>query len=264
MIEIVSPSNPRFKSALKLLERRGRQQQQRFLIDGLRETQYAIRFGIELETLFVNHSTQAESSSAIKELSQACPTAPLALAPALFGKLAYGQRQSHVVAVAKTPKRTFAQIQLAAPALIVVVEGLEKPGNLGAIARTVDAVGADALLLADCAVDPFNPNVVRASMGTALAAHVVPCSSAEAMTWLAQQQINVCTAWVEDSQLYHEIDYRSSVAIVLGSEAQGLSSDWRRDEYQRIRLPMHGIADSLNVSTTAAVLLYEVWRQRHP
>lgn len=247
---------------MKLSDRRGRQQQKRFLIDGLRETRYAIQSGIEVEALFVASPLPSEQQDAVRDLLHSITGPSYLLASDLFQRLSYGQRNSHVIAVAQEPNRSLSNLQLGSPAFVVVVEGVEKPGNLGAIARTVDAVGADALILADCLADAQNPNAIRASMGTILSQKVVACETATLIPWLREKNIRVCAAWVEDSTSYHNVDFRESVAIVLGSEAYGLTSAWNENEMQKISLPMHGTADSLNVSTTAAVLLYEVWRQR--
>jgi len=266
MIEIVSPSNPKFKMAMKLSDRRGRQQQKRFLIDGLRETRYAMQSGIEVETLFISkqiaEQLPTEQQAAVGELTKSMAGSSYLLASDLFQRLSYGQRHSHVIAVAREPNRSLSQLQLSSPAFVVIVEGVEKPGNLGAIARTVDAVGADVLILANCLADAQNPNAIRASMGTILSQKVVACDTERLVPWLREKAIKVCAAWVENSESYHNVDFCESVAIVLGSEAQGLTSAWNEDGMQKISLPMHGTADSLNVSTTAAVLLYEVWRQR--
>lgn len=266
MIEIVSPSNPKFKMAMKLSDRRGRQQQKRFLIDGLRETRYAMQSGIEVETLFISkqiaEQLPSEQQAAVGELTKSMAGSSYLLASDLFQRLSYGQRHSHVIAVAREPNRSLSQLQLSSPAFVVIVEGVEKPGNLGAIARTVDAVGADALILANCLADAQNPNAIRASMGTILSQKVVACDTERLIPWLREKAIKVCAAWVENSESYNNVDFCESVAIVLGSEAQGLTSAWNEDGMQKISLPMHGTADSLNVSTTAAVLLYEVWRQR--
>jgi TrmH family RNA methyltransferase len=262
MIEIVSPSNPKFKMAMKLSHRRGRQQQKKFLIDGLRETRYAIQSGIEVETLFIAHPRSSEQMEAVQELTDSISGTSFLLATELFERLSYGQRHSQVIGVAREPKRSLSQLQLSSPAFVVVVEGIEKPGNLGAIARTVDAVGADALILSSCVTDALNPNTIRASMGTVLSQKVVACETESLIPWLRENDIKICAAWVEGSESYHAVDFRESVAIVLGSEAQGLTPAWDSEDIQKISLPMHGTADSLNVSTTAAILLYEVWRQR--
>ena len=242
---------------MKLHERRGRQQQQKILIDGIREVRYAMQSGIEIETLFVSNSVLAEQIEHVTELVNSTAGSAFYLAQDLFDRLSYGQRNSQVIAIAKTPKRSLDHLQINSPAFLVVVEGIEKPGNLGAIARTVDAVGADGMILVDCVTD-----AIRASMGTVLSRRVVASSSDRLMPWLKTNHITSYAAWVDDSQSYHQADFRESIAIVLGSEAKGLSRQWTGESVKKISLPMRGTADSLNVSTTAAVLLYEVWRQR--
>jgi TrmH family RNA methyltransferase len=143
-----------------------------------------------------------------------------------------------------------------------VLEGLEKPGNLGAILRSADAAGVDAIIVADGRTDLYNPNTIRASLGTVFRANIGEATTAETIEWLRDKQIRIIAARPDAQQLYTEIDLRGGAAIVLGCEATGLSDAWRATGTTPVRLPMHGIADSLNVSTTAAVLFYEALRQR--
>jgi TrmH family RNA methyltransferase len=151
---------------------------------------------------------------------------------------------------------------LPAEPLVAVVEGIEKPGNLGAILRSADAAGLDAVIVADGRTDLFNPNTIRASLGTVFRETVVTAPSADAITWLRERELKVISARPDAESLYSAADFRGGTAIVLGSEAGGLSDTWRRVETHAVRLPMRGLADSLNVSTAAAVLFYEALRQR--
>ena len=145
---------------------------------------------------------------------------------------------------------------------MAVVEGVEKPGNLGAILRSADAAGVDAVIVADAATDLFNPNTIRASLGTVFRANVVEATSGEAVEWLRGQGLRVVAARPDAESVYSSVDFRGGVAIVLGSEAEGLTGVWSGAGVEAVRLPMCGMADSLNVSTTAAVLFYEALRQR--
>jgi TrmH family RNA methyltransferase len=176
--------------------------------------------------------------------------------------LAFGERAEGVlgVAVARTP--TLRDLKLPANPLIAVLEGVEKPGNLGAVLRSADGAGVSAVIVADGVSDLYNPNTIRGSLGTVFSLPMAVATSREAIAWLRHQGIRMCAAWVDAPVDYTAVDYRGAVALVLGSEAQGLSDIWSVDDVVRIRLPMLGIADSLNVSATAAVLFYEALRQR--
>jgi TrmH family RNA methyltransferase len=168
-----------------------------------------------------------------------------------------------VVAVAETPPRTLDELILPPRPLIGVVEGVEKPGNLGAILRSAEGAGVNAIVVADTATDLFNPNIIRASIGTVFAIPVAVASSGEVLAWLRTRAIAIIAARVDGSVDYTRADYSGAVAIALGSEARGLSDAWGELARASVKLPMMGVADSLNVSATAAVLFYEAQRQRH-
>jgi TrmH family RNA methyltransferase len=152
--------------------------------------------------------------------------------------------------------------QLPSEPLLAVIEGVEKPGNVGAILRSADAAGLDGVIVADGGTDLFNPNTIRASLGTVFKSNVVEATAADTIVWLRERGVRAVAARLEATVDYTSADLRGGVAIVLGSEAEGLSEVWRGAEMEAVRLPMRGIADSLNVSTTGAVLFYEAVRQR--
>jgi TrmH family RNA methyltransferase len=180
----------------------------------------------------------------------------------VFEKLCFGERTSGVVAVAETPRRSLDGLKLPAAPLVAVLEGLEKPGNVGAVLRSADGAGVDAAVIADPRSDLFNPNTIRASLGTVFGAGVVTASSEETLAWLRKLGAPIYAARPQAKRPYTDVDYVRGAAIVLGSEAEGLSEKWRGADVTAIALPMRGIADSLNVSATAAVLFYEAQRQR--
>ena len=167
-----------------------------------------------------------------------------------------------VVGVFPTPTHELSELSPASPSLVVVSEHLEKPGNLGAILRTCDGAGVDAVLVCDPATDIYNPNVIRSSLGTVFTQHVLMMGSAEALQWLRENEFRVIAASPAGAQNYTDADYRGNTAIVLGSEARGLSEAWQSEADAHVKIPMRGRVDSLNVSATAAVLLYEAVRQR--
>jgi len=166
------------------------------------------------------------------------------------------------VAVIRTPATRIEELELPSEPLIVVVEAVEKPGNLGAIIRSADGAGADALITADPRTDLFNPNAIRASLGTIFAVPIAVAPSAVAIAWLRSAGIRIVVARVDGSLPYTEANLRGPLAIVLGSEAHGLAGAWSGPDIEAVHLPMRGMADSLNVSAAAAILLYEARRQR--
>lgn len=166
------------------------------------------------------------------------------------------------MAVAAIPPHGLGDIVLPNNPLVAVLEGVEKPGNIGAVLRSADAAGVSALVLADPRTDLYNPNAIRASLGTIFSLPAAVASAEDSLAWLRTKGLQIVAARVEGSAIYTEIDYRRPMAIVLGSEADGLSPLWTADDIRAIRLPMLGAADSLNVSATAAVLFYEALRQR--
>ncbi|MBA2115978.1 TrmH family RNA methyltransferase [Bremerella alba] len=264
-MEIIrSLQNTQIKSAGKLRDRRGRAQQGRTIIDGLREIRRALQAGFPIETMFVlpEAFSGPEPAEFEQVLADHGDVQILHVTRDVMEKLAFGQRVEGAVAIAKIPEKKLGDVVLPECPLVVVIEQVEKPGNVGAILRTMDAVGADILISADGRTDLFNPNVIRASLGTIFSATVVDATSEETIAFLKNDQFQIYAARVDGSVPYSTVDMKQATALVLGSEAHGLSDQWHRPGIVNIHLPMQGIADSLNVSTTAAVLLYESLRQR--
>jgi RNA methyltransferase, TrmH family len=261
---ITSRQNQRVKDAVRLRDSRGRKEQGRFIIDGSREISRAIAAEIRCLEAFVCEplATNPDGQSLLAEL-RAANVEILPVTPDVYAKLCFGDREdAGIVVVAQTPDRKLTDLELPPEPLLAVIEGVEKPGNLGAILRTADAAGLDAVIVADGRTDLFNPNVIRASLGTVFAKNVVEASNAESIAWLASQKLRAFAARPDAALAYTEADFRSGAAIVLGSEALGLTEAWTNAGTTTVRVPMRGLADSLNVSTTAAVLFYEALRQR--
>lgn len=260
---ITSRQNVRVKDAAKLRLHRQRERQGRFLIDGAREALRAIERGFEIVEAFVCEPLclDGEARQAATRLRDAA-AAYATVTEEVFEKLRFGKRAGGVLAVARTPRRRLDELRLLAAPLVAVLEGLEKPGNVGAVLRSADGAGVDAVIVADPRTDLFNPNTIRASLGTVFDANVVAATSEETLAWLRRMELPLFAARPDATSLYTEVDYRGGAAIVLGSEAEGLSPKWQGAQVTGVRLPMHGIADSLNVSATAAVLFYEARRQR--
>ncbi len=266
---IESPANPRIKAALRLRERRERDATGLTLVDGGREALRAMEAGAVVEQAFVCPPLLAtrEAQRVAEKLSQSFGPFGAAIeytevTERAFERLAYGDRADGVILVVRVPPTRLDGLQLPAEPLVVVTEGVEKPGNVGAILRSADAVGAHAVIAVG-GTDLFNPNVIRASVGTVFSVPVAAAPSGDVIAWIRERGIRAVASLVDATRLHVEVDLRGAVAIVLGSEAGGVSEAWRGGDVESVRLPMAGVADSLNVSVAAAVLLYEAWRQRH-
>ena len=263
MTIIESVRNPRLRTALALRARREREAAGLTLVDGQREIGRALDAGVEVVEAFVDAERLAAPDLApfvarLRDAGAAVhPTAGAALE-----RLAFGDRAEGLVAVVRPPSTSLAGLDLPGAPLVVVVEGVEKPGNLGAILRSADGAGADAVIAADPATDLFNPNAIRASLGTIFAIPVASASAQDVVAFLEARGIRPVAAIVDAPLAYTDADLTGPLALVLGSEAEGLGPAWRGADVEGIRLPMAGVADSLNVSVTAAVLLYEARRQR--
>ena len=260
---ITSAHNTHIKKALRLRQRRGRNQQERILIDGRREIERAIEGRVSIEEIYLSEDFFEEHRDApiLKRFSSAA--ARVVILPGnLIARIAYGDRDEGPVAVAEPPLKQLSQLRLPDNPLVAILEGVEKPGNVGAVVRSADAAGIDAVIVADGRTDLYNPNIVRASLGTVFTLQVCSCENQEILEWLGTQPLQVAVARLDGAISYDHMDFRQGTVIVLGNEASGVSQAWRNSDYQGIALPMCGAADSLNVSATAAVLFFEANRQR--
>lgn len=263
MATITSIQNPRIKNAGKLRQRRQRDKQKRFLIDGIREISRAHASDITLDEVFFNaKAIRNPDVAALVEQLQQDSVDVSDVVKSVFAKLAYGERDDGIVAVARTPERSLDEFAPPDDALIVVLEGVEKPGNIGAVLRTADAAGVDAVVLAGGGTDLWNPNTVRASLGALFTLKVFQATSEDTIAWLAEHEFHVLAARVDAELLYTTADYSGRAAIALGSEADGLTPLWHAPHITPIHLPMHGTVDSLNVSAASAAVMYEAVRQR--
>lgn len=260
---ISSLHNPRVKAAARLRERHGRNDQQRIIIDGVREIGRALAAEVQvIELYFFPELCRDDEHSQLLARAQKSGAELMEVTPHVMEKLAFGHRVEGVVAVARPPQRSLREIHLHENSLLAVVEGVEKPGNLGAILRTADAAGVGAVLVCDGVTDLYNPNAIRASLGAIFTVKVCCATSHEALAWLREHQFRLFATQVDGDLEYSKADLRGKAAIILGSEAHGLSANWRGSDITAIRLPMVGSIDSLNLSATAAVLFYEALRQR--
>jgi len=180
----------------------------------------------------------------------------------VFAKLAFGERAEGLVAVVRTPSMSLDTVVLPTEPLVVVIEGVEKPGNVGAVLRSADGAGVSAVVAASPRTDLFNPNAIRASAGTVFTVPLAAADTPDVLAWLRTGGLRIVATRVDAGRLYTEVDLTGPVALVLGAEADGLTDAWTADDIETVRLPMLGVADSLNVSVTAAILAYEARRQR--
>jgi len=260
---ITSLHNPRVKLAVRLRDHRRRQEEQRILIDGVREISRSVAAGVALQEVFVcQELCRGEEAARLLENLAGSGAEIFKVSESVFSRLAFGQRAEGIVAVAAVPPHRLEDLALAENPLVAVLEGVEKPGNIGAVLRSADGAGVSALVLASPRTDLFNPNAIRASLGTIFARPVAAAPAEDVLAWLRERRLQIIAARVEGSSLYTEIDYCLPTAVVFGSEAAGLSPLWSDADVRAVRLPMLGAADSLNVSVAAAVLFYEALRQR--
>jgi len=260
---ISSLHNPRVKAAARLRDRQGRDEQGRIIIDGVREIGLALAAGVEVSELYCfPELCRGEHEQRLLATAKAARAELIEVTPYVMEKLAFGNRVEGAVAIANLPQKKLADLSLASDAMVAVVEGVEKPGNLGAVLRTADTAGVGAVIVAGGVTDLYNPNVIRASLGALFTVPVCAAPILETLTWLRQQNFRMFAARVDAPLEYTQTDFRGRTAIALGSEAHGLSDAWRANDVTAIHLPMLGQIDSLNLSVTAAVLFFEALRQR--
>ena len=264
MTVLESPRNPRVRAAAELRERRHRERTGLTLVDGVREVTRALDAGIGAVEVFVSPERLARDPEgrtlAARLAAGTVPVHPSS--DAVLERIGFGDRAEGVVAVVRIPALGLDRLQLPPDALVVVLERVEKPGNLGAVLRSADGAGASAVILADPLTDLFNPNAIRASLGTIFGMPVASGPAPAVLDYLLDAGIVPWAARVDAEALYSEAPLSGPTALVLGSEAHGLSAAWSDPRVHAVRLPMLGVADSLNVSIAAAVLLYEARRQR--
>jgi TrmH family RNA methyltransferase len=261
---IQSRQNDQIKNLVKLRERKHRDRQERFLIEGLRELGHAIGSGYTIETIyycpecfpsdqhetFINEIRHARKQTLVRISEDAC------------SKAAYREGPDGIIAVAKQQSHSFHSLDLPTTPLLLVLEGIEKPGNLGAILRSADGAGADAVILVDCVLDLYNPNAIRSSQGLVFALPIICTEKDYLKNWLAENKIQTVATTPDTENLHWDIDYKKPTALFFGSESDGLSDFWLTHANERIRIPMAGRADSLNVAAATTVCLYEAKRQR--
>ena len=262
--KITSLQNPRIKQLVRLRERRERDEAGLFLVEGYREVRRALEKDIRLQELyFCPDWFLGENENILLEQACAAGTQPFELSREAFAKCSYRDRPDGLLAVALQWKRGLGDLALSAQPFLLVVESIEKPGNLGTILRSADAAGVDAVIVCDPVTDIFNPNVVRSSTGVLFSVPVAIADSPAVLVWLREKGIRVVATTPETPKLYTQTDLRGPLALVMGSEQYGLSQFWLKESNALVRIPMAGQADSLNVAMATIITLFEAVRQRN-
>lgn len=254
---VTSVQNTRIKHVVALQQKSSlRREEGLFVVEGQREIEHCIACGYEVEELFV-----------LDTLNYSGNLPATIVTPQVYEKMAYRESTEGLIAVVRCKVHSLDTLQTSLATkknpLIVVLESVEKPGNLGAILRTAEAAGVDAVMVCDPLTDLYNPNVIRASIGGVFCVPTAVCSSKDCMAFLKERKIRILTAQLQDSYDYYDYDMGHATAIVMGTESTGLSQQWRDAADAHIRIPMLGRLDSLNVSVSAAILMYEAVRQRN-
>jgi TrmH family RNA methyltransferase len=260
---ISSLANQHIKNVVKLRQRSHRDELGLMIVEGYRELKRSLdNKHYPAELYFCKDLFQGENEGS---LIQRCTDAGASLfecTPPVFEKIAYRDRPEGLLAVAPQMLRSLAGLSIPENALLIVAEAIEKPGNLGTILRSADAAGVNAVLVCDKCTDINNPNVVRASIGTIFSVPVIETTTDEALTWLRTRRFQVVAATPHTEKLFWDVDLTGNTAIVVGTEQYGLSNVWLNESQLKVKIPMLGQADSLNVASATTILLYEAVRQR--
>jgi RNA methyltransferase, TrmH family len=261
--KISSLQNPRVKQLVKLRDRRARDEAGVFLVEGYREIRRALEKQVVLrEVYFAPDWFLGENEPALLAQAAAAGAQLFELTKEAFAKVAYRERPDGLLALVPQWKRALSELTLRAAPLLLVVEAIEKPGNLGTILRSADAAGCDAVIVCDPVTDIFNPNVVRASTGVLFSVPLVVEESERVRAWLAEKNVRIVVTTPAAEKIYTDVDLRGPLAIVMGSEQYGLSEFWLKSADVPVRIPMAGHADSLNVAMATIIALFEAVRQR--
>jgi len=263
MQEITSTNNAKIKYLIQLQKKSSiRKEFKEFVIEGKREIEAALKNNYKLINIFFESDLFSEKELFDLVQKYRPEVNLIKISKNVYKKIAYRNSTEGVVAVAKMKEHRFSDVQLKENPYLLVAESIEKPGNVGAILRSVDGAGADALVMLNPVADIYNPNVIRASLGMVFSVPVVLGNLDEFQSFLQEKQIRLYTADLQNANVYFKEDFTVPVALAVGAEDKGLSQEVRNLAYKSVYIPMKGLADSLNVSVSAAILLYETLRQR--
>ncbi len=262
--KITSFKNFKIKSVVRLRERSGRDESGLMIIEGIKEVLRAKEAQISFQELYLSNELikQDKHQEIIRSITKKSENI-FYVSKEVFAKISFGHRSEGVLAICAQPRYSLQDLKLSKYPLLLIVESLEKPGNLGAILRTCDGAGIDGVIVCDKVADIYNPNVIRSSIGTIFSVPVVQSTGTEAIFFLKKKNIKICATFLDGKEDYVKINMQAGLAIAVGSEQKGLSDLWRSAADHLIRIPMKGKADSLNVSVAAAIVLYEAIRQRN-
>ena len=263
-MKITSLQNPKIKDAVKLRERKDREATQQFLIEGYRELKRAVDAGRNVHTLFFCPEFFLGENE--RALIEEAGGEAIECSPEVFAKISYRDRPDGLLAVAPQVHETlFGLERLLKPTpFLIIAESIEKPGNLGTILRSADAAGVDAVIVCDPTTDIHNPNVVRSSVGTLFTVPVIEATSTETLEFLKQRSIAIVAATPHAQLEFTDANFQVPLAVAVGTEQYGLTEEWMQKADIQVRIPMFGVADSLNVASATTLVLYEVVRQRKP
>lgn len=259
---ITSTHNPKIKALLQLAKPSARRETGLFLVEGVRETERALKAGYVLSEIYREPELFPEAQWLEWQRVYPVNSNVFQVSRSVFNRLAYREDMGGVLAVFQQGVHGLDRLRSFENGLFLVLESVEKPGNLGALLRTADAAGLDGVILCDIRTDLYNPNVIRSSLGCVFHVPVAIAGTEDVIHFLKARQVRIMTTSLQAALLYDQVDYRRSTAIVMGTEDQGVSRSWMDASDQPIIIPMRGIADSLNVSVSAAIVVYEACRQR--
>lgn len=260
---ISSVQNPKIKLLLQLQQKSSeRRKHNLFVVEGLREVEHCIDAGFTIDTVFYCPGLLGEKRCVEILARIGSKVSRFSVSADVYHKIAYRGSTEGIIAEVMSHQLTLSGLQLPENPLVIVLESVEKPGNLGAVLRSADAANVDAVVVCDPLTDLFNPNLIRSSIGAIFSVPCVACESTECIPFLKDKGIRILTAQLQDSKLYYDTDMKSGTAIVMGTESIGLTDVWREAADAHIRIPMLGRLDSLNVSVSAAILMFEAVRQR--
>lgn len=258
-MKILSLANPRIKNVLALRKPRARVERKLTIVDGVQEITRALEAGVPFQDVFCGRNA---GPKVLLGMLAARHVPVHEVADHVMERIAFGDRNEGIVAICAPRLWTLDAIPVHSRAFYVVVEHVEKPGNLGAIIRTCDAAGVDGVIACDTRTDIYNPNCIRASLGCVFTLPVVKASPEEAHRFLRSRKAKILAATPAAENIYYDLDLTLDIAVVVGGEHEGLSRFWLGHADEAVRVPMHGQADSLNVSVSSAVVIYEACRQR--
>jgi TrmH family RNA methyltransferase len=262
LITINSPQNARIKRLVRLRKRSERDSSLLTVIDGIKEIRCALEAGIKIAELYVCEELLPDCDDGLAVEAGSAASEKFSVSEEVFRKGAYGDRVEGLIAVVPIPRLELKDLTLGDCPLLLVIEGLEKPGNLGAVIRSADAAGVTGVIACEAKTDLFNPNAIRASIGTIFSVPLIRASSSETIGWLKSNGIHSFAATPYAESNHVDTDFKRPTAIVLGSEHHGLTNTWLNGADATVRIPMQGKADSLNLAMSATILAFEARRQR--